>query len=300
MSMTKLKISLFGMGAGVALALAATAASADGYVRGGLKDAPCCDNWSGRYFGAYFGAGAGTNDTSFTDRQTQTFRQTVPGTTVTQVFTDVGSGALSGDVTGSVVDLFAGYNFHQGCCSKFVFGAQFEGTVFSDITLKSSGRRNSVQTQTTTTNVGGVITVTTASATASSTFDNHDELRSMFALVGRAGFLATPHMLFYGLAGATIGNFVIPDSQDPRGGDRSQWEFGYTVGAGLEHKLNQHWSIRAEYRYVHFEVDRSASSSDSQTQVTGATTFTNDNTFTRSLSTDVDFHLGKIGIVYRF
>jgi opacity protein-like surface antigen len=289
-----------GVGAGLALAFVATAASADGYVRGGLKDAPCCDSWTGRYFGAYFGSGAGSVDTSVADRQVQTFTQTVPGTTVTQVFTDTGSASLSGDATGSVVDLFAGYNMQPGCCGGFVFGAQFEGTVFSDITMKSSGRRNSTQTQTTTTNVGGVITVTTATATATDTFDTADELRSMFAFVGRAGFLVGQHMLIYALGGGTLGNFVVPDSQDPRGGDRGQWEFGYTVGAGLEHKLNHHWSIRAEYRYMHFDVDRSQSSVDNQTQVQAVTTFTNNNTFNRSQSTDFDFHIGKIGIVYKF
>jgi opacity protein-like surface antigen len=265
-----------------------------------LKDAPCCDTWAGRYFGVYFGSGAGTADTSMSDRQVQTFVQTVPGTTVSQVFTDTGVASLSGDVTGSVVDLFAGYNFHQGCCGGWVFGAQFEGTVFSDITLKTGGIRASSQTQTTTTNVGGVVTVNTASATARDTFETVDELRSMFALVGRVGYLATPNMLVYALGGGTIGNFVVPDSQDPRGGDRSQWEFGFTVGAGLEHKLTQHWSVRAEYRYVHFEVDRSQATSDSQSQVQANTTFTNENSFTRSQSTDFDFHLGKIGIVYRF
>jgi opacity protein-like surface antigen len=224
--------------------------------------------------------------------------QTVPGTTVTQVFTDNGSGSLSGDVTGSVVDLFAGYNLQTG--SSFLLGLQFEGTVFSDLTFKSIGTRNSTQTQTTTTNVGGVITVNTATATGTDTFETNDELRSMFALVGRAGFLINPQMLIYALGGGTLGNFVVPDSQDPRGGDRSQWELGYTLGGGPEHKLTKNWSIRAEYRYVHFEVDRSQSSSDSQTQVQGNTTFSNSNTFSRSTNSDVDIHLGKIGIVYKF
>jgi opacity protein-like surface antigen len=172
--------------------------------------------------------------------------------------------------------------------------------VFSDITLKSSGIRSSTQSQTTTTVAGGVTTVTTASATPRDTFDNSDELRSMFALVLRAGFLVSPNMLVYALGGGTLGNFVVPDSDNPRSGDRSQWELGCTVGAGVEHKLNRHWSIRAEYRFVHFDVDRSQSSIDTQSQVTGATTFTNDNSFSRNTSTDVDIHLGKIGIVYKF
>lgn len=103
-----------------------------------------CDSWAGAYVGAYFGAGAGTADQSFTDSYTSMQTITDPGVYVqTLDFTESGAGALSGDVTGSVVDLFAGYNFHPGSCSKFVFGAQFEGTVFSDISLKVIGRRDS-------------------------------------------------------------------------------------------------------------------------------------------------------------
>jgi opacity protein-like surface antigen len=293
--MKKFEVSLLGLCASLALTLAPVPAGADGYVQG-LKDPPV--SWTGRYFGAYFGAGAGSADTSMRDSQTQTFRQTVPGTTVTQVFTENGVGSLSGDVTGSVVDLFAGYNLQSG--GSFLLGLQFEGTVFSDITLKSSGTNNSTQTQTTTTVTGGVTTVTSASATSASTFDHSDELRSMFALVGRVGFLVSPQILVYAVGGGTLGNFVIPDSDNPRGGDRSQWEFGYTLGGGVEHKLTKNWSIRAEYRYVHFEVDRSQSSTDTQTQTRGNTTFSNTNTFSRSTGTDVDIHLGKIGIVYKF
>ena len=107
---------------------------------------------------------------------------------MTQVFTDAGSGSLSGNVTGSMVDLFAGYNFR--IAPSFIVGGQLEGTVFSDVTLKTTGDRLSSQTQTTTTVAGGVTTVTSASAIATSTFDNHDELRSMVSFVGRAGWLA--------------------------------------------------------------------------------------------------------------
>lgn len=135
--------------------------------------------------------------------------------------------------------------------------------------------------------------------TQSNTSESTDELPSMFAFVGRAGFLATRTCLIYGLAGVPLGNFVVPDSDDLFGGDRSKWELGYTGGAGLEHKFNKHWSIRAEYRFVHFEVDRDQSTSQ-QTTVQTNTTSTFENTSTRSSSTDVDFHLGKIGIVYGF
>ena len=44
---------------------------------------------------------------------------------MTQVFTDAGSGSLSGNVTGSMVDLFAGYNFR--IAPSFIVGGQGHG-----------------------------------------------------------------------------------------------------------------------------------------------------------------------------
>jgi outer membrane immunogenic protein len=62
--MQRLQASVLGVSAAVALALAATAASADGYVRGSIKDAPapCCDSWSGFYVGIHGGYGWKDND----------------------------------------------------------------------------------------------------------------------------------------------------------------------------------------------------------------------------------------------
>jgi opacity protein-like surface antigen len=58
---TRLALGL-GASACAALLFASTAASADGYVRGGLKDAPCCDSWSGFYLGIHGGYGWKDND----------------------------------------------------------------------------------------------------------------------------------------------------------------------------------------------------------------------------------------------
>ena len=116
--------------------------------------------------------------------------------------------------------------------------------------------------------------------------------------VVRGGWLARPDTLLYVLGGGVLGHFVIPDSFDPRGGERNKWVLGWTAGAGGERRINDNWSIRAEYRYVRFDYDRDHASFDSQTQVTATTTFTNQNVFTRTTNMDVDLHLAKIGIVY--
>ena len=289
------KIGLFAIGA--CMLWSGTAAAADMAVKA-YPTKPCCEAWWGFYFGAYFGSGAGNASHNGTDTQRQTFIQTVPGTTVTQVFTDNGTFSGKGKTDGSVVDLFVGYNARWG--ESVVVGGQIEGTVFSDIVMKSSGTRNSIQNQTTTTVAGGITTVTTANATAADTFDVNDQLRSIVSFTGRAGWLSDPSLLWYVLGGGVAGHFVIPGNDDPRGGDRGLWRFGYTVGAGVEKKLNKNWSLRAEYRYLHFNVHRDVSSFDTQTQVTGATTFSNNNSFSRGYTQNVDFHVGKIGIVYAF
>lgn len=216
------------------------------------------------------------------------------------VSVETGVGALTGDATGSVVDLFVGYNMPFS--ESFLGGFQIEGTAFSDITLKSIGIRDSESdtTQTVTPIPPGPPTIVTSSDTQSGTSESTDELRSMIAFVARGGVFASPDCLFYGLAGLTLGNFVVPDGDDPFGGDRSQWETGYTLGAGGEYRLNPAWSLRAEFRYISFDIDRSQATFNSQTTVQGTTTFSFENTFSRNQSTDFDFNLGKIGVVYQF
>jgi opacity protein-like surface antigen len=128
----------------------------------------------------------------------------------------------------------------------------------------------------------------------------------MFSFLGRAGFLATPNVLIYALGGGTLGNFVVPDSNETFGGKRSKWVLGYSIGAGGEVKLNKNWSLRAEYRYLAFKVDRDLSFSKTATSTFTdpatalVATTTNGSTFNQSSSNKFDLHLGTIGVAYRF
>jgi opacity protein-like surface antigen len=280
--------------------------------------APCCEGWEGFYFGGYFGSGQGRTRSTVTDRSTSTAisttTQVVPdlGTiisTATTPGTDVGAASLTGNSTGSVVNLFAGYNWQPG--AYWVIGGQLEGTVFSDITSKGIGTRGATNTSVTTTTAitPGLPTTTTTSTlsgTTNGTIQLNDELRSMFSFLGRAGFLATPNVLIYALGGGTLGNFVVPDSNETFGGKRSKWVLGYSVGAGGEVKLNKNWSLRAEYRYLAFKVDRDLSFSNTATSTFTdpatalVATTTNGSTFNQSSSNKFDLHLGTIGVAYRF
>jgi opacity protein-like surface antigen len=266
--------------------------------------APCCQGWDGFYFGVYFGSGQGrfTQTTNSTSNFTSTFATIPPGTTqVTSQISSTGA-SRTGNSTGSVVNLFTGYNWQVN--PYWVIGAQLEGTVFSDITGKSSGPFSGSSRSTTVTTTAGVVTTSTSSNTFSGISEGHDELRSVFSFLGRAGVLVNPSVLLYVIGGGTIGNFVIPDNfaggEDSFGGRRSKWVLGYTAGAGGEVKLNKNWSLRAEYRYLNFKYDRDGSSSSTSTFTSATSTSTSTNSSTSASTNKFDMHLGTVGVAYRF
>jgi opacity protein-like surface antigen len=245
------------------------------------------DGWAGPYFGAYFGAGAG--------RARESSRRTDTGTSNDGAQTSAGNtlsaGNLAGDMTGSMVDLFAGYNWRAG---NFVVGGQVEGTLFSDVALTTIGTETFTSVSTT----NGVVTGT--SSGTNNNVENDQQLRSRVGLIGRVGYLVTPNVLLYGLGGLELGHFTYPDGDDRFGGKNGKWVAGYTAGAGGEVKLTDNWSLRGEYRYLHFGVNRNEASSSSQTSVQGGAASTNTDSEVTARQTNADFHLGKVGLVYRF
>jgi opacity protein-like surface antigen len=205
--------------------------------------------------------------------------------TQTATISGAGTGNLAGHTTGSMVDLFAGYNWRAG---NFLIGGQLEGTLFSDVALKTIGPEAS------TADFFGV------PVSGTNTNENNQRLRSMVGAIGRVGYLVTPRVLLYGLGGLELGHFTYPDSEDRFGGKNGKWVAGYTVGAGGEVKLTDNWSLRGEYRYLHFGVNRNEASSSSQTSVQGGAASTNTDSEVTARQTNADFHLGKVGLVYRF
>lgn len=107
---------------------------------------------------------------------------------------------------------------------------------------------------------------------------------------GRAGFLVTPDILLYGLAGYSEMrinnwnlNYVIlgggPSFTVQESGLTSH---GYTVGAGAEYRLANNVSLRGEYRYV-------ALGRNTTVDPLGAV-----------WTTDLSEHVVRIGAAYRF
>jgi outer membrane immunogenic protein len=64
---------------------------------------------------------------------------------------------------------------------------------------------------------------------------------------------AVENTLFYAAGGLAS---TIFDIEDPvTGEDDDDWAFGWTVGAGVEHKFSDNWSARIEYAYFNIESD---------------------------------------------
>ena len=249
-------------------------------------------SWGGIYFGAYIGAGQGSTSSSATKNSTTSSTGIVPGpvagalTTIDEVTTFGGSG----DGTGAVADLFLGYN--AMVTRSFLFGVQVEGTIFSDLSFSSKGVANSDVHFFQTDNTGAVLTE--EKSTSSQTARSGDDLTAVVSGILRGGYLMTPDSLIYALGGVSFGNFSSSDAHDlHRWG--SQFALGYTVGAGLELKVSANWSVRAEYRYLAFDLERSeVNSSSSAAPGSSQSSSTAD-----SLSSDFEMHLGKIGVVYK-
>ncbi|MGL9618031.1 outer membrane beta-barrel protein [Bradyrhizobium sp. U531] len=107
---------------------------------------------------------------------------------------------------------------------------------------------------------------------------------------GRAGFLATPDILLYGLAGYSqmrINNWDLNYTILGGGPSFTAQEpavnaHGYTVGAGAEYRLASNVSLRGEYRYV-------ALGRNTTVDPLGAV-----------WTTDLSQHVIRVGAAYRF
>jgi outer membrane immunogenic protein len=64
---------------------------------------------------------------------------------------------------------------------------------------------------------------------------------------------AVDNTLFYAVGGLATTIFEFEDVGNAE--DDDDWAFGWTVGAGVEHKFSDNWSARIEYAYFNIESD---------------------------------------------
>jgi opacity protein-like surface antigen len=169
-------------------------------------------DWTGFYVGGHLGAGKGRADWA------DPFPAPVTGDRV----------PLGGALGGAQI----GFNKQFG---RIVLGAEFSG---------SAARLEGSETC-----FGGIVPATNAGLNC------ENRIGPLAAFTGRAGY-AFDRSLVYARAGAAVARerYTL-NSKAIAGGtistvDATNW--GWTVGAGIEHALNARWSVVAEYKYVDF------------------------------------------------
>jgi len=164
------------------------------------------------------------------------------------------------DMNGAIAGGQIGYNWQS---SNWVFGLEADA--------QWSDEKGSANYRCAATLVGGAclpgLTFLPAGVTGTNlTVDSHLE---WFGTVrGRAGVLVTPKVLFYGTGGLAYGSFkstgtlagVTPANVVVGSvASNSDIRLGWTVGAGVEGKLNSNWSAKLEYLYMDFDTFRAGS-----------------------------------------
>ena len=238
---------------------------------------------------------------------------------------------------GALADLYLGASTH--ITPRIIAGVQVEGglsqMLFQSTIPKeqrksrSTGRRSSTSSSNDG-DTGRSESTETSSEKQLYSYDEQNklELDWMVSVIGRAGYLATPNTLVYGLAGWSYGHFNVEDLPFNVGYSQISdfGSHGITVGGGLEQRLSSKWSLRAEYRYTNFgkesfskrATNTNSYSSKSASKSTDHSTCCDGETF-RSSSTgsgtssevyqdryqsngyfDNDMHVGRIGVTRYF
>jgi outer membrane immunogenic protein len=120
----------------------------------------------------------------------------------------------------------------------------------------------------------------------------------LFTFRGRIGW-ATPEWLLYATGGLAVTNLHVANTFSDNngavgGGSASSDKLGWTVGAGVERKLGQRWSVKAEYLYLNFG------------SVTANGVITNTNPvftgYAQGINTasDLTAHVARVGVNYQF
>jgi opacity protein-like surface antigen len=132
----------------------------------------------------------------------------------------------------------------------------------------------------------GRYTPTSMSASQSSSFEeradfySNEKLTNDYSFGGdiRLGYLITPKIMVYALAGADIGDFTYHIDHsitqytsstttvtNSVNSEVDTWQYGFMPGAGIEAMLNDHVSLRAQYTYTFFgDGDNTTNSSETQ------------------------------------
>jgi outer membrane immunogenic protein len=258
------KILLASVGLFALAAVSQPALAADLPVKAPVYKAPVYVplNWTGFYVGANAGYSWGNWDNG-------------AASTGSPVST------ASPNVKGWVGGLQAGYNWQID--RSWVVGLEGDIQITGEKASETGGGA-------TTTDIAGTGNQTGFHTITTSTSANDWKFPWFGTFRGRIGALVDPSMLIYGTGGLAFGNFKF-DSQatsvattyrgavgtttDPTGTvttlgvarSDSTTRLGWALGAGVEKKFSQNWSVKLEYLYLDFGTRTFFSGTGSDTSV---------------------------------
>jgi len=321
--------------AGILAASMTTAMAAD--MRMPVKAPPIVDppiSWSGFYLGGDLGGSWGrgradqtdtTTTTTTTTATTHLFRGTDP-TIIDAIgavpFVQPGAFPTT-TVTGPTATAVAAFTRGRANVNGFMGGAQagyrqqFNTWVLGiEGDIEGSTERGSVT-------VCSVAGCPAGSAIGAATF----RLKWLSTVRGTVGFLVHPKVLLYRTGGLAVGGVGTDYISGINGGglttgSSNTTRVGYAVGAGVEGKIDQHWSVRGQYLFVDlgsFSTNLGAGPATTTTTVVpgpltpvlgpnGPTGFNTQTTTTTTTSTSTAAqirsrlfdHVFKIGFNYQF
>ena len=266
-----------------ATSIASAADMAPRYTKAPPMVAPVL-SWTGFYIGgnAGYSWGRGNSDISYFN--------TISGLPIVPP-----AGSITGagyDMNGAIAGGQVGYNWQS---SNWVFGLEADAQ-WSD----EKGRANYLCAATAIPAAGvclPALTFLPAGVTGTAlTLDQHLE---WFGTVrGRVGVLATPQVLLYATGGLAYGSIKTTGTLTGFNGfgvavaavgSNSDIRLGWTVGAGIEGKIDSNWSAKLEYLYMDFDSFRSARFALAAPVAVGA-----------NVDTSFHDHVLRVGLNYTF
>jgi outer membrane immunogenic protein len=250
-------------------------------------------DWTGFYLGVNAGLAGGDFDY---DLDYDFLRDYDPQFSANEDYSAYGRGDFSLDSSGLLAGGQIGYNWQA---DQFVFGAEadfqwtgLEGDLDGNIELGSS--------------LDTPFDPLGASVSAGSEVDWFGTLRL------RAGWLITDQFLAYATGGAAYGKVKSSYSVSAYAGDlggisfsdsTSETDWGWTLGAGAEYRINEAWSFKAEYLYVDLGSQTLLNESSLLSGVIGSDCTVVDcysDSDRLKISSDTAFHTVRVGVNYKF
>jgi len=234
--------------------------------------------WAGAYWGASAGGGITRSRVNASEQYSTNFAAiSYPDNINVANMTDASGPGHRG---GALIDVFAGWNFQLS--HLFVVGGQIEATV-ADLSFNSSGTRTFNDF-----NGAGP-----TGQTAVEDFRPQVSSNAMASALLRVGLLSDDKTLIYGIGGLTVAQFQTRNLADESFYqlEESFLARGWTIGAGIERRLDSNWSVRAEYRYTNF----GSHSSNGQFNYASSS---GTETYQRYAQFDQSMQVGRIGIAY--